>query len=45
MAQWDTLFPDDHAAALAAPPGSRSRLPSQIRMDPEMSGTAWCNWC
>ena len=36
MAQWDTLFPDDHrprAGASASAIGSR--LPSRIRIDPE----------
>ena len=33
---WDTLFPDDHRRRLRAPAAAaRSRLPSQIRIDPE----------
>jgi hypothetical protein len=36
MAQWDTLFADDHQTRGAMPASAtRSRLPSQIRVDPE----------
>ena len=34
--QWDTLFPDDYPTRGATPAAAtRSRLPSQIRVDPE----------
>ncbi len=36
MAHWDTLFRDDHQPRGAVPASAtRSRLPSQIRIDPE----------
>jgi hypothetical protein len=36
VADWDRLFPDNHHAQIAAPAlGRASRLPSQMRIDPE----------
>jgi hypothetical protein len=36
MSDWDTLFPEDRQLRVDAPSvASRSRLPSQLRLDPE----------
>jgi hypothetical protein len=35
MAHWDTLFPDNHRTRAGASASIGSRLPSQIRIDPE----------